>query len=117
MPGALEIQSTVSAEAAKARAAFTETHGRSIQIGNVHYYEKSFRGTKRDIQGLHTLAQTPEFQKTYPDHYVYALGREIIGSMPKHPPNLDSNSYRDVLLLHLVKQLQKEVLHYLIAQS
>ncbi|OGE19377.1 hypothetical protein A3J19_04145 [Candidatus Daviesbacteria bacterium RIFCSPLOWO2_02_FULL_41_8] len=89
---ALNRESTDLAELAKAREAFAKTHGKSIQIGSVHYYKKSFRGTEQNIQELQALTQTPEFQKQYPDHHVYALGGEIIGSRPRQ--FLDIKSYR-----------------------
>ncbi len=89
----VDLQAASLLEAEKARAAFTETHGRSAQKGCIYFNEKSYRGTSEDVDNLNARAQTFEFQLEFGAHRVFADRVDIIGAISTQA-SVDSRLYR-----------------------
>lgn len=50
------------------------------RVGKVSYHPNLYVGTFDGIISLADLAETPEFQAQYPNHNVFAVDDEILGS-------------------------------------
>lgn len=88
------------------RAAMAEKLGKSIRVGNIHYWERTFKGTEDSIRKINDLQGSPEFKEQFPHHRVFVLpDGEIVGALPEDTLFDDKDNLR--ALTDLRKELKK----------